>query len=219
MAELLGALDQGTTRTRFIIFDTHGEVVGRDQLEHEQVLPGPGWVEHDPAEIWERAKTVIGTAMARAGISAFDLAAVGIANQRETTVVWDRHSGRPLCNAIVWQDTRTARLVATLEHDGGGELVRERTGLVPATYFSGLKLAWILENVDGARRAAERGDILFGTVDSWLVWNLTGGVHVTDVTNASRTMLMDLRSLEWDQGDPGAPPYPAGHVAGDQALH
>jgi glycerol kinase len=158
-----------------------------------------GWVEHDPMEIWEHTGTVIATAMDRFGTKAPDLAAVGITNQRETTVVWDRRSGLPLYNAIVWQDTRTAPAVPELSCSRAGELIRERTGLVPATYFSGLKLAWILDNVDGVRQAAERGDALFGTVDSWLVWKLTGGLHVTDVTNASRTMLMDLKSLSWDQ--------------------
>ncbi|MGC8627681.1 MAG: glycerol kinase GlpK [Acidimicrobiales bacterium] len=198
MAELLGALDQGTTSTRFIIFSPDGEVVGSHQLEHAQVMARAGWVEHDPVEIWERTKAVIATAMQRSGTKAADLAAVGIANQRETTVVWDRRSGLPLYNAIVWQDTRTAPALPGLSNSRAGELILERTGLVPATYFSGLKLAWILDNVDGARQAAERGDALFGTVDSWLVWKLTGGLHVTDVTNASRTMLMDLERLSWD---------------------
>ena len=197
MADYIGSLDQGTTSTRFIIFDADGNEVARHQLEHEQILTRPGWLEHNPAELWERSCSVIETAMARAGIGAPELAAVGITNQRETTVVWDRRNGRPLCNAIVWQDTRTAPLVAALEREAG-DLVRERTGLTPATYFSGLKLKWILDNVDGVRSAAEGGDALFGTVDSWLVWNFTGDLHVTDVTNASRTMLMDLETLDWD---------------------
>jgi glycerol kinase len=198
MAELVGAIDQGTTSTRFIVFDRRGQVVAWHQLEHEQIMPRPGWVEHNPVEIWDNTCVAIGTAMARAGISAADLAAVGIANQRETTLVWDRRSGHPLYNAIVWQDTRTASLVAELEAGEGGDLVRQRTGLIPATYFSGLKLAWILEHVDGVRAAAERGDALFGTIDSWLLWKLAGGAHATDVTNASRTMLMDLKTLSWD---------------------
>jgi glycerol kinase len=197
VAELVGALDQGTTSTRFIVFNHDGDEVARHQLEHAQVMPQPGWVEHDPVEIWERACSVIGTAMARADIVASDLVAVGIANQRETTVVWDRRSGRPLYNAIVWQDTRTAPLVAQLgQHDI--DLVRQRTGLTPSTYFSGPKLSWILDHVEGVRAAAERGDALFGTIDSWLLWNLTDGLHATDVTNASRTMLMDLEALDWD---------------------
>jgi glycerol kinase len=199
MHEFVGGLDQGTTSTRFIVFDHAGAEVARHQIEHGQILPRPGWVEHDPVEIWERSCAVITTAMARAGIGAADLAAVGIANQRETTVVWDRRSGRPLCNAIVWQDTRTGPLVAELERDGTGAVVRERTGLTPATYFSGPKLSWILEHVDGVRTAGERGNALFGTVDSWLRWNFSGGLHATDVTNASRTMLMDLETLDWDE--------------------
>ena len=181
-----------------MVFDAEGAEVSRCQLEHSQVLPRPGWVEHDPREIWDRSCEVIATAMARAGIGPSDLAAIGIANQRETTLVWDRRNGRPLANGVVWQDTRTAHLVAELERDGTGAVVRQRTGLTPATYFSGPKLAWLLEHVDGLRAAAERGHALFGTVDSWLVWNLTGGLHVTDVTNASRTMLMDLGTLDWD---------------------
>jgi glycerol kinase len=200
--DFVGAVDQGTTSTRFMVFDHAGREVGRHQLEHEQVLPRPGWVEHNPVEIWERTETVIRTVMNRLGLSAQDLAAVGITNQRETTVVWDRRTGRPLCNAIVWQDTRTDRIAARLEREGGGDVVRRKAGLPPATYFSGGKLQWVLENVDGVRELAERGDALFGTTDSWLLWNLTGGpdggAHLTDVTNASRTMLMDLETLDWD---------------------
>lgn len=197
MTDCVGALDQGTTSTRFIVYDRDGREVARHQVEHKQILPRPGWVEHDPIEIWDNSQLVISKAMNCAGLSASDLVAVGIANQRETTVVWDRRDGRPLYNAIVWQDTRTLALVTNLEERGFGDLVRERTGLVPATYFAGGKLAWILENVVGAREAADRGDALFGTIDSWLLWRLTGQ-HVTDVTNASRTMLMDLRTLDWD---------------------
>ncbi|GAB3443780.1 glycerol kinase GlpK [Phycicoccus ginsengisoli] len=202
MADFVGAVDQGTTSTRFMVFDHDGAEVGRRQLEHEQVLPRSGWVEHSPLEIWERTQTVIASTLARLDLQPQDLAAIGITNQRETTVVWNRHTGRPVHNAIVWQDTRTDRIARALDQDGRGEVIRERTGLPPAAYFAGGKVQWILENVDGARRAAEDGDLLFGTIDTWLLWNLTGGtdggVHVTDVTNASRTMLMDLRTLDWD---------------------
>ncbi|MBI1757914.1 MAG: glycerol kinase GlpK [Actinobacteria bacterium] len=202
MADLVGALDQGTTSTRFMVFDHGGKVVARHQLEHDQVLPRPGWVEHDPVQIWSRSHTVIEQAMRSGGLRATDLVAIGVTNQRETTVVWDRVTGRPYHNAIVWQDTRTDRISAALEQDGHGELIRRRTGLPPATYFSGAKIQWILDNVDGVRAAADRGDAIFGTIDSWLLWNLTGGPdggrHVTDVTNASRTMLMALETLDWD---------------------
>jgi len=198
MAEFVGAVDQGTTSTRFMIFDHAGNEVGRHQLEHDQILPRAGWVEHDPAQIWERTSTVIRTALDGAGLGASDLAALGIANQRETTVVWDRRTGRPLYNAIVWQDTRTDQISSALDRDGRGDVIRRKAGLPPATYFSGGKIQWILENVDGARAAARRGDALFGNTDSWLLWHLTGGTHVTDVTNASRTMLMNLETLDWD---------------------
>jgi glycerol kinase len=202
VAEYIGAIDQGTTSTRFMVFDHAGTEVARHQLEHEQVLPRAGWVEHNPVEIWERTSAAVQTALGKARIDAGDLAAVGITNQRETTFVWDRRTGRPLHNAIVWQDTRTDAIAAALDRDGHGDTIRHRAGLPPATYFSGGKLRWILEHVDGARDAAERGDALFGTADTWLVWHLTGGpdggVHVTDVTNASRTMLMDLETLDWD---------------------
>jgi glycerol kinase len=202
MAEFVGAVDQGTTSSRFMIFDHSGNEVGRHQLEHEQILPQAGWVEHDPTEIWERTSTVIRTALTRANLQASDLVALGITNQRETAVVWDRTTGRPLYNAIVWQDTRTDRIASKLERDGAGEVIRRKAGLPPATYFSGGKIQWILENVDGAREAAERGDAIFGNTDTWVLWNLTGGVdggvHVTDPTNASRTMLMDLETLDWD---------------------
>jgi glycerol kinase len=203
MADYVAAVDQGTTSTRCMIFDHGGNEVGRHQLEHEQVMPQPGWVEHNPVEIWERTSSVIQTALNRKGINAGDLAALGITNQRETTVVWDRFTGRPYYNAIVWQDTRTDRIASALDRDGrAGDVIRQKAGLPPATYFSGGKIQWILENVPGVREAAERGDALFGTTDTWLLWNLTGGtdggVHVTDVTNASRTMLMNLETLDWD---------------------
>ncbi|NYI47411.1 glycerol kinase [Nocardioides aromaticivorans] len=201
-ARFVGAIDQGTTSTRFMVFDHQGREVARHQLEHVQVLPRAGWVEHNPVEIWERTSAVVKTALGKARLDAADLAAVGITNQRETTIVWDRRTGRPLHNAIVWQDTRTDAIAAALDRDGRGDVIRHRAGLPPATYFSGGKLQWILENVPGAREAAERGDALFGTPDTWVLWNLTGGpdggVHVTDVTNASRTMLMDLETLQWD---------------------
>jgi glycerol kinase len=203
MADFVGAIDQGTTSTRFMVFDHGGNEVGKGQLEHEQVLPRAGWVEHSPVEIWERTSSVIQTTMNGLGLVASDLAALGVANQRETTVVWNRLTGRPYYNAIVWQDTRTDRIASALERDGKGDAIRAKAGLPPATYFSGAKIQWILENVPGARSDAERGDALFGTIDSWLLWNLTGGrhggVHVTDVTNASRTMLMNLETLEWDE--------------------
>jgi glycerol kinase len=202
MADFVGAVDQGTTSTRFMIFDHAGREQGRYQLEHEQIFPRAGWVEHSPVEIWERTASVIRTAINARGLSASDFAACGITNQRETTVVWNRRTGRPYHNAIVWQDTRTDRIASALERDGRGGVIREKAGLPPATYFSAGKIQWILENVPGARHDAEQGDALFGNPDSWLVWNLTGGVrggqHVTDVTNASRTMLMDLETLDWD---------------------
>ncbi|MFF5989974.1 glycerol kinase GlpK [Prauserella flavalba] len=209
----VAAIDQGTTSTRCILFDDSGTPVASAQREHAQLLPRPGWVEHDPREIWANTREVVGEALARAGVSSTDIAAVGITNQRETTVVWDRRTGEPVYNAIVWQDTRTDRLVRELGGRGGGaDRYRDVTGLPLATYFSGPKAAWILDNVDGARARAERGDLLLGTIDSWLLWNLTGGpeggVHLTDVTNASRTMLMDLHSLSWDPaiaGDLGIP--------------
>ncbi len=195
MAEFTGAIDQGTTSTRFMVFDHSGAEVARHQLEHTQILPRPGWVEHNPLEIWERTATVIATGLNQSGLRAADLVAIGITNQRETTVVWNRRTGLPYGNAIVWQDTRTDAIVAALD----GDLIREKTGLPAATYFSGGKLRWMLDNVEGLRAAAERGEALFGTVDTWLLWKLTGGaVHATDVTNASRTMLMNLTTLDWD---------------------
>ena len=202
MADFIGAVDQGTTSTRFMVFDHDGREVARHQLEHEQVLPRAGWVEHNPLEIWDRTQTVIGSALTGAGLSTTDLAAIGITNQRETAIVWDRRTGRPYHNAIVWQDTRTDSIAKALDADERGQTIRHKAGLPPATYFSAGKVQWILENVDGVREAAERGDAIFGTPDTWLVWNLTGGprggIHATDVTNASRTMLMDLTTLDWD---------------------
>jgi glycerol kinase len=196
----VGALDQGTTSTRFMVFDAGGQEVARRQIEHQQILPGPGWVEHDPIEIAARVDEVIAGALRTAGLTGRDLAAIGITNQRETTVVWDPRTGRPWHNAIVWQDTRTADLVATLTPQR--ERLIAQTGLPPATYFSSLKLRWMLDNVPGLREAARDGRAVFGTVDTWVIWNLTGGpdggLHVTDVTNASRTQLMNLRTLEWD---------------------
>ena len=202
MADYVGALDQGTTSTRFMIFDHSGGVVGVDQKEHEQIYPKPGWVEHDPKEIWERCKEVTAGALKKAGIAASDLAAVGITNQRETTVVWDRNTGEPVYNALVWQDTRQQDIVDSLSADGGQDRFRDKTGLPLATYFSGTKVRWILDNVEGARARAEAGDLMFGNIDTWCIWNLTGGTdggqHVTDVSNASRTMLMNLETLDWD---------------------
>jgi glycerol kinase len=202
MPDFVGALDQGTTSTRFMVFDGGGREIARHQLEHEQIMTQPGWVEHDPLEIAERTNTVIAGALRHAKLAATDLAAVGVTNQRETTVVWNPKTGRPWYNAIVWQDTRTDRIVSALDRTPAGAMIRERTGLPPATYFSGAKLQWILENVAGVRDAAAKGEAVFGTVDTWVIWNLTGGAdggaHVTDVTNASRTMLMDLRTLDWD---------------------
>jgi glycerol kinase len=197
----VGALDQGTTSTRFMVFDREGREIARHQVEHEQILPRPGWVEHDPLQIAARTNESIAGALRVGGLSAADLAAIGVTNQRETTVVWNPKTGRPWYNAIVWQDTRTDRIVSSLDAQSAA-LVTSRTGLPPATYFSGAKIQWILDNVNGVRAAAERGEAVFGNIDSWVIWNLTGGpdggVHVTDVTNASRTMLMDLRTLGWD---------------------
>jgi glycerol kinase len=202
VADFVGAVDQGTTSTRFMLFDHSGAEIARHQLEHTQVLPRAGWVEHNPVEIWERTSAVIKTVLNTHRLGVADLAALGLTNQRETTIVWDRRTGRPYANAIVWQDTRTDAIAAALERAGSGAVIRRKAGLPPATYFSGGKLRWLLEHVDGLRAEAERGGALFGTVDTWLLWNLTGGpaggVHVTDVTNASRTMLMDLATLDWD---------------------
>jgi glycerol kinase len=203
MASYVGAIDQGTTSTRFVLFDRDGRIVASDQRAHAQLTPRPGWVEHDAEEIWKRTAEVIEGALANAGASADQLAAIGIANQRETTVVWERSSGKPIHNAIVWQDTRTAALVHELAGEAGVDRLRDLVGLPLSTYFSGPKLAWLLEHVEGARDRAEAGELLFGTVDSWLLWNLTGGprggVHATDATNASRTLMMDLRTLDWHE--------------------
>ncbi|MEO3923058.1 glycerol kinase GlpK [Micromonosporaceae bacterium B7E4] len=195
--QFVAAIDQGTTSSRCIVFDAEGGIVSMAQREHRQIFARPGWVEHDAEEIWAAVCQVVPEALAEAGIGADQLAAIGITNQRETTVVWDRVTGRPVHHAIVWQDTRTAPLLRRLDAEYGEQRFRERTGLPLATYFSGPKLRWLLDNVDGLRDRAARGEVLFGTMDSWLIWKLTGR-HVTDVTNASRTLLMDLRSLDWD---------------------
>ncbi|KPL86352.1 glycerol kinase GlpK [Ardenticatena maritima] len=202
MSKYVGAIDQGTTSTRFMVFDHSGLEVAKHQLEHEQIYPQAGWVEHDPLEIWARTQDVIKGAMQKAGLDASQLVAIGVTNQRETTVVWNKQTGKPYYNAIVWQDTRTDRICNQLERDGLADLFRRKTGLPIATYFSGPKIKWILDNVEGVREAAERGDALFGNIDTWIIWNLTGGPnggkHITDVTNASRTMLMNLETLDWD---------------------
>ncbi len=202
MARYVAAIDQGTTSTRCMVFDLSGNVVALDQKEHQQIYPRPGWVEHDPLEIWQRTREVVANALRKSDLSPANLAAVGITNQRETAVVWDRTTGQPYYNAIVWQDTRTDQICAELAREGGQDRFRPQTGLPLATYFSGPKLRWMLENVPGLRTAAERGDAIFGNIDTWLIWNLTGGtsggVHVTDVTNASRTQLMNLATLDWD---------------------
>lgn len=203
MAKYAAALDQGTTSSRAMVFDHGGRVVSVVQKEHEQIYPKPGWVEHDAKEIWARSQEVLDEALEKAGASADDIAGLGITNQRETALVWDRHTGEPVHNAIVWQDTRTDKLVDELSADGGQDRFREQVGLPLATYFSGPKVRWILDNVDGARERAQAGDLVFGNMDTWLIWNLTGGanggLHITDVTNASRTMLMDLETLSWDE--------------------
>lgn len=203
MAEYVGALDQGTTSTRFMVFDHGGAIVATNQREHRQIFPEPGRVEHDPLEIWDSSRRVIAEGLKEAGLSTSDLAAVGVTNQRETAVVWERDTGRPIYNAIVWQDTRTADLCHDLADREGLDRFRPQTGLPLATYFAGPKVSWLLDNVDGARARAEAGELLFGTVDSWVVWNLTGGSsggrHITDVTNASRTLLMNLATLDWDE--------------------
>ena len=202
MANYIGAIDQGTTSTRFIVFDRTGRIVSVAQKEHEQIYPKPGWVEHDPAEIWRRTEDVIAEAMSAKGLRPADLASIGITNQRETTLVWNKKTGEPVYNAIVWQDTRVGDMLPALSAHGGQDRYRAKTGLPLSTYFSGLKIRWILENVEGARAAAEAGDLLFGNIDCFLVWHLTGGakggIHITDVTNASRTQLMDLSTLQWD---------------------
>ncbi|CAH0156159.1 glycerol kinase GlpK [Plantibacter sp. VKM Ac-2885] len=202
MADYVIAIDQGTTSSRAIVFDKSGSIVSTGQLEHEQIFPKAGWVEHNPNQIWNNTREVIGQALSKANITRHAIAAIGITNQRETAVVWDKTTGQPVYNAIVWQDTRTQDIVNRLAADGGVERFKKTVGLPLATYFSGTKIVWILENVEGAREKAEAGDLLFGTTDSWVIWNLTGGVnggvHVTDVTNASRTLFMDLETLQWD---------------------
>ena len=201
MADYVIAIDQGTTSSRAIIFDHQGHIVQSGQKEHQQMFPKPGWVEHDPIEIWQNVQEVIGIALARADLTRHDIAAIGITNQRETTVVWDKKTGEPVYNAIVWQDTRTQQIVDRLAADGGIDRFKSVVGLPLATYFSATKITWILENVPGARQRAEAGDLICGTTDTWVLWNLTGGVsggvHATDVTNASRTMFMDLERLSW----------------------
>ena len=194
----IGALDQGTSSTRFIVFDEAGSIVGQHQLEHRQILPKAGWVEHDAAEIWDRTKEVITGALKAAGISGSELAGIGITNQRETTVVWDKSSGKPLANAIVWQDTRTQDFLAGLSSETKAK-VTHKTGLAIAPYFSGSKMNWFIKNVPAVQEAVSAGSALIGTIDSWLVWNLSGGIHITDVTNASRTLLMNLETLDWDE--------------------
>ncbi len=202
MTKYVAAIDQGTTSTRCMIFNHTGESVGMHQLEHEQIMPQPGWVEHDALEIWERTQEVVAGAMQQANVTAADLVAVGITNQRETTLVWDKNTGQPYHNAVVWMDTRTDKIVAELSAKGGQDRFRPQTGLPLATYFSGLKIKWLLDNVEGLREAAEQGDAIFGNIDTWLIWNLTGGInggkHITDVTNASRTMLMNLEGTSWN---------------------
>jgi glycerol kinase len=214
MADYVAAIDQGTTSTRCMIFDKAGDVVAVDQIEHEQIFPRAGWVEHDPLEVWNNTREVIGGAMGRGNLNSAQIKALGITNQRETAVVWDRNTGQPVYNAIVWQDTRTQKICDELAALGGGaDRYKERVGLPLATYFSGPKVRWILDNVEGARERAEKGELIFGNMDTWVLWNLTGGaehdgVHVTDVTNASRTMLMDLDTLSWDEkiaGEMGIP--------------
>ena len=201
MRRYVGAIDQGTTSTRFMVFDKGGREIARHQVEHDQILPRPGWVEHEPLQIVARTNESIAGALGAGKLTSADLAAIGVTNQRETTVVWNPKTGRPWYNAIVWQDTRTDRIINALD-SASAALIRSKTGLPPATYFSGAKIQWILDNVAGVREAADTGEAVFGNIDTWVIWNLTGGrdggAHVTDVTNASRTMLMDLRTLAWD---------------------
>jgi glycerol kinase len=202
MEKYVGAIDQGTTSSRFVLFDHSGNIISSDQREHEQIYPKPGWVEHNPLEIWQRTREVIENTLQKANLTQEHIAAVGITNQRETTVVWDKNTGRPYGNAIVWQDTRTDTICDELAQIGGQDRFRSRTGLPLSTYFSGPKLKWLLENTPGLKKAAEDGNAIFGTVDTWVLWNLTGGIdggiHITDVSNASRTILMDLKTLQWD---------------------
>ena len=203
MSEYIISIDQGTTSTRAIVFDKRGQIVSTGQLEHKQIMTNPGWVEHDPEEIWINSREAVGQALARANLTRRQIASIGITNQRETTVVWEKATGKPIYNAIVWQDTRTQDIVDRLAENGGLQRFQRKTGLPLAPYFSATKIVWILENVAGAKEMAKNGELLFGTTDSWLLWNLTGGVnggvHKTDVTNASRTLLMDLTTLQWDK--------------------
>lgn len=203
MAKYVGAIDQGTTSTRFVVFDESGGIVACAQKEHRQIYPQPGWVEHDPEEIWRNTQEVIAEAMRQGNLNVAQLAAIGITNQRETTVVWNRKTGQPVANALVWQDTRVADYVSALARDGGQDRFRAKTGLPLSTYFSNLKIRWLLEHLPGIKQPAESGELLFGTIDTYLVWNLTGGsnggIHITDVTNASRTQLMNLHTLAWDE--------------------
>ncbi|MEZ4862985.1 MAG: glycerol kinase GlpK [Caldilineaceae bacterium] len=198
MVKYIGAIDSGTTSTRFMLFDQQGAIVAYDQREHEQIFPRSGWVEHKPLEIWERTRQVIGATLAKANVTAADIGAIGITNQRETTLIWDKQSGAPIYNAIVWQDTRTDQICKALESAGHAARIYHKTGLPLATYFAGPKIRWLLDNVPDARARAEAGELLFGTIDTWLIWNLTGGQHITEPTNASRTMLMNLETLDWD---------------------
>ena len=203
MSKYIGALDLGTTSNRFIVFDHSGQIIGLDQIEHEQIFPRPGWVEHNPMEIWKNCETAVGAALNKTGIAGKDLQAIGITNQRETTVVWDKTTGKPFYNAIVWQCTRTDNICRRLSEEYGQDGFREKTGLPVASYFSGPKIQWILENISEAKTAAQKGLALFGTIETWIIWWLTGGpkggAHVTDVTNASRTLLMNLNTLQWDK--------------------
>ena len=199
MKKYMIALDQGTTSSRCILFDRSGQICSMAQREFEQIYPRPGWVEHDAMEIWSSQFSVMTEAMSKVGISGENIAGIGITNQRETTILWNRNTGEPVSHAIVWQCRRTSDQIERIKADGFDSVIRQRTGLVPDAYFSATKIAWILEHVPGVREQAERGEILFGTVDTWLVWKLSGGkVHVTDYTNASRTMLFDIHKLEWD---------------------
>ncbi len=198
MPKYIAAIDQGTTSTRCILFDHGGHIIASDQKEHQQIYPRPGWVEHDALEIWEHTQQVVHGAVDKSGAAVIDIAAIGVTNQRETTLVWERATGRPVHNAIVWQDTRTDAICNDLAKEGGQDRFRASTGLPLATYFSGPKIKWILDNVPGARQRAEKGELVFGNMDTWVLWNMTG-VHVTDVTNASRTLLMDLKTLDWDE--------------------
>src|SRR5512136_1928725 len=198
MPKYIVSIDQGTTSTRCILFDHAGNIAASDQKEHAQIYPKPGWVEHDALEIWERTQAVMRGALEKSRAERKDIAAIGITNQRETTVLWERATGRPICNAVVWQDTRTDLICNELAKNGGQNRFQKKTGLPLATYFSGPKIKWILDNIPGARKQAEKADLLFGNMDTWIIWNLTGE-HVTDVSNASRTLLMSLKNLDWDE--------------------